>query len=111
MCRPIGASARALAADSPRDLSDAVSVEDITQGLRNCEPGIPIMSNIPLDLQRRFERRWSARLASASAAPKSIDLKNTVNSLPPPAKDNEKTRRAEPAGLVSIGTDELLART
>ena len=44
------------------------------------------MSGIPLHIQRRFERRWAAKLASsgASAAPKSIDLKGTVNSLPRP---------------------------
>jgi hypothetical protein len=66
------------------------------------------MSYIPLDLQRRFERRWAAKLALpvASAAPKSIGLKGTVNSLPRPAKAKEKlaglSQRAksvlEPAG-------------
>jgi len=47
------------------------------------------MSDVPLDLQRRFERRWAAKLALAvaSAAPKSIGLKGTVNSLPRPAKE------------------------
>jgi hypothetical protein len=41
------------------------------------------MSDIPLHIQRNFEQRWAARLASssASAAPKNIDLKGTVNSL------------------------------
>jgi len=50
------------------------------------------MSAIPLDLQRKFERRWAAKLALqvASAAPKSIGLKGTVNSLPRPAKAKEK---------------------
>ena len=50
------------------------------------------MSGIPLHIQRRFERRWAAKLASsgASAAPKSIDLKGTVNSLPRPATAKEK---------------------
>ena len=54
------------------------------------------MSEIPLHLQRRFEQRWAARFVSpvASAAPKSIGLKGTVNSLPRPAKAKEK-----PAGL------------
>jgi len=53
------------------------------------------MSPIPLHLQRRFEQRWAARFAPpvASAAPKSIDVKVTVNTLPRPAKDEE------PAGL------------
>jgi hypothetical protein len=54
------------------------------------------MSAIPLHLQRRFEQRWGARFASpvALAMPKSIVLKNTVKSLPVPAKAKEK-----PAGL------------
>jgi len=41
------------------------------------------MSGIPLHIQRNFEQRWAAKLASsgASAAPKNIDLKGTVNSL------------------------------
>ena len=41
------------------------------------------MSGIPLHIQRKFEQRWAAKLASsgASAAPKNIDLKGTVNSL------------------------------
>ncbi len=40
------------------------------------------MCTIPLDLERRFERRWAAKLAAPgrSAIPKSIDWKGTVNS-------------------------------
>jgi hypothetical protein len=50
------------------------------------------MSSVPVHVQRRFEQRWAAKLAlsSASAAPKSIDLKGTVNSLPRPATAKEK---------------------
>ena len=50
------------------------------------------MSAIPLHIQRKFERRWAATLAlsRASAAPKSIDLKGTVNSLPRAAAAKEK---------------------
>ena len=50
------------------------------------------MSGFPLHIQRKFEQRWAAKLASsgASAAPKSIDLKGAVNSLPRPAAANEK---------------------
>ena len=50
------------------------------------------MSGIPLHIQRRFEQRWAAKLASsgASAAPESIDLKGTVNSLPRPTRAKEK---------------------
>jgi hypothetical protein len=42
------------------------------------------MSDIPVHVQRSFEQRWAAKLASSgtSAAPKSTDLKGTVNSLP-----------------------------
>jgi hypothetical protein len=41
------------------------------------------MNGIPLHIQRKFEQRWAGKLASsgASAAPKNIDLKGTVNSL------------------------------
>jgi hypothetical protein len=54
------------------------------------------MSGIPLDLQRKFEQRWAARFVSpvASAAPKNVSLKDSVNSLPRPAEAKEK-----PAGL------------
>jgi hypothetical protein len=54
------------------------------------------MRDIPLDLQRRFERQWAAKYASpvASAAHKSTGLKGTVNRLPRPAKGKEK-----PAGV------------
>jgi hypothetical protein len=50
------------------------------------------MSGIPLHLQRRFEERWAARFVRpvASAAPKSIDLKGAVKSLPRPEKAKEK---------------------
>ena len=49
------------------------------------------MSTIPLHLQRKFEQRWVARFVSslASIAPKSADLKGTVNSLPRPATAKE----------------------
>ena len=62
------------------------------------------MSGIPLDLQRRFEQRWAARFVSpaASAAPKSIGLKGTVNSLPRPAKAKEKLAGERGAGLAII---------
>jgi hypothetical protein len=57
------------------------------------------MSGIPLHIQRGFEQRWAAKLASsgASGAPKSIDLKDTVNGLPRPATAKEKPAGA-PAG-------------
>jgi hypothetical protein len=51
---------------------------------------------IPIHLQRRFEQRWAAKLASlvASAAPKSIGLRATLKNLP------RATRaKGKPAGL------------
>ena len=50
------------------------------------------MSAIPLDLQRKFERRWAARFTSpaASAAPKRGDLKATDNGSPRQRKAREK---------------------
>jgi hypothetical protein len=44
------------------------------------------MCTIPVDLERRFERRWAAKFASpvASIAPKSVGLKGTVIDLPRP---------------------------
>jgi hypothetical protein len=55
------------------------------------------MSGIPVHVQRRFEQRWAAKLASsgASAAPKSIDLKGIVNSLRRPAIAKEKPAGAK----------------
>jgi hypothetical protein len=61
------------------------------------------MSSIPLDLQRKFERRWAARFISpaTSATPKSTDLERCRQQLPSPAKGKRKTRRAGPAGQIS----------
>jgi hypothetical protein len=53
------------------------------------------MSDIPLDLQRRFEQRWAARFVrpAASTAPKRLDLKRPVHNLPLIAKAKEKPAR------------------
>ena len=61
------------------------------------------MSDIPLDLQRRFERQWAAKYASpvAPAAPKSIGLKDTVKSLARPEKAQEKPAELSQRALVS----------
>jgi hypothetical protein len=42
------------------------------------------MSGIPVHVQRSFEQRWAAKLASPGTlvAPKILDLKGTVNSVP-----------------------------
>ena len=44
------------------------------------------MCSIPLDVERRLEQRWAAKLASraASATPKSLGLKDIVINLPRP---------------------------
>jgi hypothetical protein len=49
------------------------------------------MSTIPLHLQRRFEQRWAAKLASLvpSAAPKSIELKRAAKTSARKAKSKE----------------------
>jgi hypothetical protein len=59
------------------------------------------MSEIPLHLQRRFEQRWAARFASpiASAVPKNIGVKVTVDSLPRPAKAKGKPLLAVRTGV------------
>ena len=63
------------------------------------------MSGIPLHIQRRFEQRWAAKLTSsgASAAPKSIDLKGTVNSLPRPATKTQEKPAGVTGGLQATG--------
>jgi hypothetical protein len=50
------------------------------------------MSGIPVHVQRSFEQRWAAKLASsdASGAPKSVDLKGTVNRSPRPTRAKQK---------------------
>ena len=62
------------------------------------------MSGIPVHVQRSFEQRWAAKLASsgASARSKAIDLKGTVNSLPRPAtaKETNDDQHSISGGLV-----------
>jgi hypothetical protein len=50
------------------------------------------MSDIPLHIQRKSDRRWTARFASqvVSAAPKGTKLKGTVNNLTRRAKAKER---------------------
>ena len=61
------------------------------------------MSSIPLDLQRKFERRWAAQFSPDRIrwpGSKSISLKGRINGwLRRPRK--RKTRRIKPAGLRS----------
>jgi hypothetical protein len=59
------------------------------------------MCEVPLDLQRKFERRWAARFVRP-APPKKQDLEGQDLQLATSAKSKEKTRRAEPAGLSTV---------
>ena len=71
------------------------------------------MSVIPLDLQKRFERQWAAKYASpvAPAAPKCIVWKDTINSLPRPAKAIEKPAELSQQAFSVLEPAGLLART
>jgi len=59
------------------------------------------MSSIPLDLKRRFERRWAARFAQQTQEPAcgKSQRERLGQPLGVPAKSKSKTRPAEPAGL------------
>jgi hypothetical protein len=84
------------------DLLDIVSVEAVAPG-QDREPGVRVMSNIPLDIQRRCEHRWAARFARRvppSAPHEHIDEKSDQQ-LALPGKTKKKTRRAKAAGLKS----------
>ena len=71
------------------------------------------MSDIPLDLQRRFERQWAAKYALpvAPAAPKSIGLKCAVNRLPRSAKGIEKPAELNQRACSVLEPAGSLART
>jgi hypothetical protein len=61
------------------------------------------MSNIPLDLQRKFEQRWAARFARPvpPSVPREHMDEKLDQQLVPPGKTKKKTRRAKAAGLKS----------
>jgi hypothetical protein len=79
---------------SCRNLSDAVSVEVVTLG-QDREPGVPVMSNIPLDLQRSCELRWAARFARPvpPSAPHEHKNEKPDQQLAALGKAKKKTRR------------------
>jgi hypothetical protein len=62
------------------------------QGRGDDERGALAMSDIPLHIQRKSDRRWTARFASpvASAGPKGTALNETINNLTRRAKAKEK---------------------
>jgi hypothetical protein len=58
------------------------------------------MCDIPLDLERRFERRWAARF-SGPAKEHRLEEQQQHQRVIAPDKSKTKTRRREPAGLAS----------
>jgi hypothetical protein len=57
------------------------------------------MCDIPLDLERRFERRWAARFSGPA---KEHRLEGQQHQrVTTPDKSKRKTRRREPPGLAS----------
>jgi hypothetical protein len=55
------------------------------------------MCDIPLDLERRFERRWAARF-SGPAKEHRLEAQQQHQRLTTPDKSKRKTRRRERAG-------------
>jgi hypothetical protein len=95
--RPIGASAWAPA---PRDLSGEVRVEALDRG-RSRARSFWVMSNIPLDLERRCEQRWAARFSAARALRQQHRLERQQQ-LTAPDNSKRKTNRGEAVGLRSV---------
>src|SRR6266403_3004802 len=103
-CRSIPVTARAPAL-IPRD---PIYLGWTFKGPRALTPSRPgaahepraLIMDIPLDLERRFERRWAARFCrpAAPAAPQSQPQQQQVSE---PAKAKRKTRRVKAAGLRS----------
>jgi len=62
------------------------------------------MSNIPLDLERRCERRWAARFTAARALREQhcLERQQQQQQLTAPDDSKRKARRAEAAGLRSV---------
>jgi hypothetical protein len=58
------------------------------------------MCDIPLDLERRFERRWAARF-SGPAKQHRLEGQQQHQRVNTPDKSKRKTRRREPAGSVT----------
>jgi hypothetical protein len=61
------------------------------------------MSIVPLDVQRRCERRWAARFSrpTESGSPRNQrpETESQQTTLPEPDKSKRKTHRVEAAGL------------
>jgi hypothetical protein len=60
------------------------------------------MCDIPLDLERRFERRWAARFSGPAKVHR---LEGQQQRVTTPDKSKRKTRRVKSAGLRSAARD------
>jgi hypothetical protein len=58
------------------------------------------MMNIPLEVQRRSERRWAARFSrpTEAVAPRNHQPERESQQLAAPNERNEETHRIQPAG-------------
>jgi hypothetical protein len=65
--------------------------------------GVLIMGNIPLDLQRRCERRWAARFSRPvePVASRRQEPERESQQIGAPGSGKRKTRRVRPAGFRS----------
>jgi hypothetical protein len=63
-----------------------------------------VMSIVPLDLQRKFERRWAARFSRPPDVPQAHRPESQDHPLAAVAKSKRKTRRVEAAGLRPLPT-------
>ena len=68
------------------------------------------MSIIPLDVQRRCERRWAARFSrpTESVAPRNQRPERESQQIAGPDNSKSKARRVESAGLTSVIADTIL---
>ena len=64
------------------------------------------MSGIPLDLERRFERRWAARFSNPA---KEHRLKAVQQHQRVTAPDDSKTRRRGIGGLATANLSPILS--
>jgi hypothetical protein len=110
MCRAIPATPVLASAESSRCLPKKLMPSDWTfkgpRALRRLTRGRPrnpellVMCDIPLDLERRFERRWAARFSGAPQG-HHLERQQQRQQLAAPSESKRKTRRVESAGLQS----------
>jgi hypothetical protein len=83
------------------DLSDIVNVEGRSTKGRTANPEFRVMSSTPLDIQRKCEQRWAARLARPvpPSAPHEHTDEKPDQQLAALGKAKKKNRRAKLVGL------------